>query len=117
MGCFCDATCCDAVGEDLLQKDASRNTVREPFFHGNRFMRLGVSCYPTALLFNQTTIFCKVPEIKRTPSPAKFWALRLYNNGTGCNYVFTLRGRLLKSKMFRPSCNGSAIHASVVFLY
>jgi hypothetical protein len=85
MGCFCDATCWDAVGEDLLQKDASRNTVREPFFHGNRFMRLGVSCYPTALLFNQTTIFCKVPEIKRTPLSSQILGHGM-RSGT---YVFT----------------------------
>jgi hypothetical protein len=31
--------------------------VPEPFFHGISFMRLGVSCYPPALISNKLACF------------------------------------------------------------
>jgi hypothetical protein len=43
----------NAVPEALSQKDASRNGVPEPFYPGIGITRLGVSCYPTALLSNK----------------------------------------------------------------
>jgi hypothetical protein len=53
---FCDGTRRNAVPEDLSQKDASRNGVPEPFFFpAIDITRLGVSCYPTAILSNKLT--------------------------------------------------------------
>jgi hypothetical protein len=47
-GYFCDGTCWNAVPEALSQKDTSRNL----FFPDIDITRLGMSCYPTALLTN-----------------------------------------------------------------
>jgi hypothetical protein len=54
QGYFCDGTRRNAVPEALSQKDASRNGVPERFFFPVfDITRLGVSCYPTALLSNK----------------------------------------------------------------
>jgi hypothetical protein len=51
---FCDGTHRNAVPEALSQKDASRNGIPEHFFFpAIDITKLGVSCYPTALLSNR----------------------------------------------------------------
>jgi hypothetical protein len=50
QGHFCDGTRRNAVPEALSQKDASRNLFSPPTID---ITRLGVSCYPTAILSNK----------------------------------------------------------------
>jgi hypothetical protein len=79
----CDGTSENAVLEAHNQNDASQNGVLQPFFPAMCFMRLGVSCYLTALFFRQPTIFCTVPERKTSPpSPLQpnFWSLCAFLN-------------------------------------
>lgn len=57
QGYFRNGSRRDAVPEALNQKDASRKGIPEPFFLAIGFRRLGVSCYPTALLSNKLTYF------------------------------------------------------------
>jgi hypothetical protein len=47
------------------------------FLHGIGFLRFGMSCYPTTLLFKQTSILCTFPESKANPPPptSEFWII------------------------------------------